>query len=232
MNSPSKRRRVSRIAAAGGWWLALGALVLSAEGAVRDVVFDWQVVVNNGVTVPGDARKFNSYNQPSVNVDGLVVFRARSKGGTSGEPAHGVYTRDVALRTGVIRLFDRATDVPQPNNLGTTFVEPPSFPRIDQSSNTIASRGNHQPVWTYVLPDGTETRAGTTGVYTNPFGGLIAGASNLGAVPGLRALCGSRRRRAQVRRLPRRSRGHRYRHNRVQGELHVVAHRAHRRLLP
>ena len=147
-------------------------------------MFDWQVVVNNGVTVPGDARKFNSYNQPSVNVDGLVVFRARSKGGTSGEPAHGVYTRDMALRTGVIRLFDRTTEVPQPNNLGTTFVEPPSFPRIDQWSNTIASRGNHQPVWTYVLPDGTETRAGTTGVYTNPFGGLIAGASNLGAVPG------------------------------------------------
>ena len=50
-------------------------------------------------------------------------------------------------------------------------------------SDTIASRGNHQPVWRYLRPDGSETRAGTTGIYTNPFGPLIAGTSNLGAVP-------------------------------------------------
>jgi hypothetical protein len=48
--------------------------------------------VNNAVTVPGDTRKFNSYNQPSVNINRLVVFRARSKGGMSGEPAHGVFS--------------------------------------------------------------------------------------------------------------------------------------------
>ena len=47
----------------------------------------------------------------------------------------------------------------QPTPL-TTFIEPPSFPRIDMRSDTIASRGNHQPVWRYVLPDGSETRAG------------------------------------------------------------------------
>jgi hypothetical protein len=39
-------------------------------------------------------------------------------------------------------------------------------------------------VWSYTLPDGTESRAGTTGIYTNPFGELITGANNLGAVPG------------------------------------------------
>ena len=33
-----------------------------------------------------------------------------------------------------------------------------------------------------LLPDSTETRAWTTGVYTNPFGALIAEASKLGAV--------------------------------------------------
>ena len=142
--------------------------VLSATPSVE---FDWQVVVNNGVTVPGDARRFNSYNQPSVNVDGLVVFRARSKGGMGGRarprglhPRHGRGDRrDQGLRP-------QRPLVPQPNNLGHDFVEPPSFPRIDMWSDTIASRGNHQPVWTYLLPDGTETRAGTTGIYTNPFG--------------------------------------------------------------
>lgn len=148
------------------------------------VTFVWKTVVNNNVTVPGDTRKFNSYNQPSVNVKQLVVFRARSKGGTTGEPAHGVFTRDMAKTNApIVTIFDRNTLVPQPNNLDSTFTEPPSFPRIDIWSNTIASRGNHQPVWEYMLPDGTESRAGTTGIYTDPFGDLIAGASNLGAVP-------------------------------------------------
>ena len=51
-------------------------------------------------------------------------------------------------------------------------------------SDTIATRGNHQPVWTYAPTNSDETRAGTTGIYTNPFGDLITGASKLGAVPG------------------------------------------------
>lgn len=144
--------------------------------------FAWQVVVNNGVVVPGTTRTFNSYNQPSLNVDELVVFRARSRGGMGG-PAHGVFLRDMAAGTPVTTVFDRTTEVPPPNNLETTFVEPPSFPRIDMTSDTIASRGNHPPVWRYLLGDGTETRAGTTGIYTNPFDDLITGASLLGAVP-------------------------------------------------
>lgn len=150
----------------------------------RNVQFDWEVVVNNGVIVPGDTRTFNSYNQPSVNVDQLVVFRARSRGGLGGEPAHGVWIRDMAADGPVITIFDRTTVVPEPNNVGTTFVEPPSFPRIDMWSDTVASRGGHPPVWEYQLPDGSDTRAGTTGIYANPFGDLITGASNLGAVPG------------------------------------------------
>jgi hypothetical protein len=177
--------------------VVLGAAASSAAAAidytdyaVPDFTFDWQTVVNNGVTVPGDARKFNSYNQPSLNVERLVVFRGRSKGGSGGEPAHGVFVRDMALGTGVTTILDRDALVPQPNNLGTTFIEPPSFPRIDMWSDTIATRANHQPVWNYVVgtdPDTgepIETRAGTTGIYTNPFASLIAGTSNLGAVPG------------------------------------------------
>ena len=142
------------------------------------IVFDWEVVVNNSVTVPGDSRKFNSYNQPSLNVNRLVVFRGRSKGGTSGEPAHGIFLRDMAQGTALVTVFDRTTPVPDPNNVGATFNEPPSFPRIDMWSSALASRGNHQPVW-----DDGVTRAGITGIYTTPFGELITGASNLGAVP-------------------------------------------------
>ncbi|WP_146003623.1 hypothetical protein [Kineobactrum sediminis] len=90
----------------------------------------------------------------------------------------------MAAGTPVVRVLDRDTLVPPPNNLDTTFIEPPSFPRIDIGSDTIAARGNHQPVWEYVLSDGSETRAGTSGIYTNPFGPVITGASKLGVVPG------------------------------------------------
>jgi len=147
--------------------------------------FDWFTVVNNNDVMPGapGARTFNSYNQPSVNQDGLVVFRARSKGGDKlGQPTHGIYTRDMLTGGEIVRILDRTTEVPEPNNLETTFVETPSFPRIDMESDTIATRGNHQPVWTYTPLDSDETRAGTTGIYTNPFRELITGASKLGNV--------------------------------------------------
>ena len=150
-----------------------------------DPEFDWVTVVNNNDLMPGVTRTFNSYNQPSVNVDGLVVIRARSRGGDGQGPAtHGIYTRDMSsVGSPIIRILDRTTLVPYPNNLDTTFVETPSFPRIDMSSATIATRANHQPVWRYLLDDGTETRVGTTGIYTNPFDDLITGAAKLGAVP-------------------------------------------------
>lgn len=149
--------------------------------------FNWTTVVNNNDAMPGalPERNFNSYNQPSVNRDGLVVIRARSRGGAGAQPTHGIYTRDMSNDGNpILRILDRNTEIPQPNNLGSTFVETPSFPRIDMDSAIIATRGNHQPVWGYV-PEGDpeETRAGTTGIYTNPFGVLVAGASKLGAVP-------------------------------------------------
>lgn len=156
--------------------------------------FSWSTVVNNGDFMPTDAcdpsapsvppcRNFNSYNQPSVNAERLVVMRARSRGGHGGgQPVHGVYTRDMAREGPVIKILDRETLVPPPNNLDTVFHEPPSFPRIDIDSNTIATRGNHQPVWQYLLEDDSETRAGTSGIYSNPYGPLITGASKLGAV--------------------------------------------------
>ncbi len=147
----------------------------------------WATVVNNNDLMPPlGQRTFNSYNQPSVNADGLVVIRARSRGGPPLGPAtHGIYVRDMSkTNADIIPILDRSAGVPYPNNLATSFVETPSFPRIDMHSATIATRGNHPPVFRYTLDDGSETRAGTTGIYTNPFGELITGAAKLGNVPG------------------------------------------------
>jgi hypothetical protein len=169
--------------------VGVAAIVATAAAAAAPKpkpTFDWVTVVNNTDLMPPlEVRNFNSYNQPSVNVNGLVVIRARSRGGPPlGQPTHGIYTRDMAVDDSeIISILDRTTLVPYPNNLETTFVETPSFPRIDIDSDTIATRGNHQPVWRYFLDDGTETRAGTTGIYTNPFDELITGAAKLGDVP-------------------------------------------------
>jgi hypothetical protein len=52
-------------------------------------------------------------------------------------------------------------------------------------SDTVATRGTHQPVWQPVDPASGEIveQLGTTGIYTNPFGSLITAASKLGSVP-------------------------------------------------
>ena len=161
--------------------LLLGASATAAPPATYP--FTWSTVMNNGDPMPTancdpaaptvpPCRTFNSYNQPSVNKDQVVVIRARSRGGQGlGEPVHGVYTRDMNKLGPVFNLLDRHTRVPQPNNRGTTFTEPPSFPRIDIGSGTVATRGNHAPVWQRA--DGE--MVGTTGIYTNPFGALVTG---------------------------------------------------------
>lgn len=153
---------------------------------------NWRTVVNNKMTVPGSSQLFNSYNQPSINANGLVVFKGQSKSGSgSSGPRIGVYTRDVSHggMQPITKIADRDTAVPQPNNIYyngvlATFTEFPSFPRIDLNSDTVAVRGQSQPVWTYTLPDGTETRIGTSGLYASPGGSLVTGASLLGAAPG------------------------------------------------
>lgn len=156
--------------------------------------FVWTTVVNNADYIPSatcdpvqpvapPCRTFNSYNQPSINIAGLVVFRARSTGGqSSGEPQHGVYTRDMATEGALHVVMDRDTRVPQPNNRDTLFREPPSFPRIDMYSSTVATRGGHAPVWA-VSNDAGEIleQLGTNGIYADPFGHLITAASKLGA---------------------------------------------------
>lgn len=163
-------------------------LALPAMGdSGRSKQFKWETVINNDDLIPPALiRNFNSYNQPSVNTRGVVVIRARSRGGPPLGPAtHGIYMRDMsAPDSEVIRILDRTTQVPGPNNLGSTFTETPSFPRIDSKWPVIATRGNHQPVHRFELDDGSETRAGTTGIYTNPFGDLMMGEANFGHAPG------------------------------------------------
>ena len=74
------------------------ALITAIAGSVdaapkKSYPFTWSTVVNNGDYLPTDlcdpaepgpaappCRTFNSYNQPSVSADKLVVFRARSRG--------------------------------------------------------------------------------------------------------------------------------------------------------
>lgn len=204
-----KNRRINYVkvvvvsAALAFLWNCGVALAQTIAAARVSTTPAWTIVVNSSYIVPGDTRAFNSFNQPSINVSKLVAFRGRSKSGSTanGEPAHGVFYRRMDdKKSQILMLFDRNTPVPQPNNLtvqnGTgaiTFIEPPAFPRVDMWSDTIASRGNHPPVWEYVT--GTDpltnlpltSRAGTTGIYTNPLFGksrnLITGASNLGVVP-------------------------------------------------
>ena len=142
----------------------------------------WKTVVNNAVPIPDvqgfHGKNFSSYNAPSVNKGGFVVFRARSTGGDN--PSTGIFVRDMLDSSGsIIRQAGRRTTVPQPNNLNTTFIEFPSFPRLAQTAYYIAARGNHDPVLEYKLEgaaaavgvgdDDEEetTRAGNTGLYFN-----------------------------------------------------------------
>ena len=146
----------------------------------------WVTVVNNGDLVPTTSKNFNSYNQPSINDAGLVVFRARSSGqGGDGGPATGIFTRDMATPGNpIIPVAVRGDVVPAPNTVTNpgpaTFNEFPSFPRIDAKSGTLAFRGQSTPSVVTILPDGTETRSGTSGIYATPGGGpLITGIRNI-----------------------------------------------------
>jgi len=77
----------------------------------------WQVVVNNGDAIPGHPnRTYNSYNPPAVNSNAMVVFRARSTGRQRG-PISGIYVRDMgATDSAILKIADRDTAVPDPNN--------------------------------------------------------------------------------------------------------------------
>ena len=50
--------------------------------------------------------------------------------------------------------------------------------------STVATRGQSKPVWEYVLPDGSDTRVGTSGVYAANLGKRVSALTQLGPVPG------------------------------------------------
>ena len=160
----------------------------------------WHTVANNFSIIPNSpGRTFNSFNQPSINSSGLAVFKGQSKGESG--PALGIFARDISQgnTSQIVPIADNLMPVPQPNNTSyngalATFIQFPSFPRIDINSNTMVLRGQSQPVYTYTLPGGSETRLGSTGIYLNqpdgtpvesvPYGSLVTGASLLGVAPG------------------------------------------------
>jgi len=149
---------------------------------------NWRTIVNNKMNAPDTTQLFNSYNQPSVNRRGLVVFKGQTKADSG--PTVGIYIRDMSAGDAkpLKMVAKKGMEVPQPNNTSyngalSTFIQFPSFPRIDLDSDTVAVRGQSQPVWTYTAADGTETRLGSAGVYTNPGASLVTGAALLGTVP-------------------------------------------------
>ncbi len=157
-----------------------------------DVTGVWKKVSDNNTPIPGsEALNFFSYNQPSINDAGMVVFRGRAReaagegsggsgGAGSGGMTRGVFALDAcASRPLMYTVGDTSTLVPDPNNTGAQFTEFPSFPRIDIGSAVIATRGQSTPVWT--LDDGT--KLGTTGVYVTLSRQLGTAVNLLGAVP-------------------------------------------------
>jgi len=164
--------------------------MVAASGANAASPLSWSTVANNTMAFPGDTRNFNSYNQPAVNNAGLVVFRARTQGGSGANgPSTGILTRDMSSAGNpIVPVAVRGSAVPQPNNTSATFNEFPSVPRIDARSSMIATRGQSQPVLEYqngmdpLTGAATTTRGGTSGIYTNPPGALITGMSGLGNV--------------------------------------------------
>jgi hypothetical protein len=142
----------------------------------------WQTIANNGDEAPGGAvgDLFRSYNPPGLNTQGVVVFRARAAVLGSSQ-AGGVYQLDLNGVDPVIKLLFRGDPVPSPNNLGGTYNEFPSTPRIDPNGSLVATRGQHDPVWEYSVGGDEVTRVGTAGVYAFPGGTPTTGASLLGA---------------------------------------------------
>lgn len=171
-------------------FIAVGVAIFGAAMSVNaeTVSFEWKTVVDNNSTPPGVAsEKFFSYNQPSVNDNALVVFRARAKpptgGQGGGEPTRGVFTRNMANNTAIKTIASTKPPsdvVPAPNNITkpkpATFNEFPAFPRIDKLSNTVAFRAQSQPTWEDPV---LGKLGGTSGVYANPNSILKTGVRNL-----------------------------------------------------
>jgi hypothetical protein len=162
---------------------AVIAGLLPAPWAAQAAPYVFQTVANIGDTMPPSSRTFNSFNQPSINATCLLVFRGRSRG--EQQPVRGIYTRQACGSLGPIKKVAAVGDkVPAPNNTNAVFNEFPAFPRIQLKGEWVATRGQTRPVWEYTLPDGSDTRVGTAGIFAESNGGALkTGEALLGAVP-------------------------------------------------
>ena len=175
-------------------WIALGATALAATAAAVNAEapappwIDWTTVVNNNDLMPGAPVRttFNSYNQPSVNDTGW--WSSGRAAGRTGGPAGATDPRHLHPRHGGRRQPHRQD--PRPDHAGSVSQQPGDHLRRDPVLPAHRHElGHHRharepPAGVEYIPDdGTETRAGTTGIYTNPFDDLITGAAKLGAVP-------------------------------------------------
>lgn len=166
-----------------------GGAVFAGDGPVDQEPLEWRKITDSRDEIPGTTKRFGSFNQPSVNKDGVVVFRARSVG--SSEPVSGIFRKRMsAMGQPIEAIFLRGEEVPEPNNSDSFtkggevsgFREFPSIPRIDADRTLIATRGVSMPVWIYQLPDGSEARAGTNGVFVSANGMKSTAMSLLGSV--------------------------------------------------
>ncbi len=77
---------LSTVVAVGG----LSVILEAAPASALSSQLTWSTVANVSDTPPGLSQTFNSFNQPSVNDAGVVVFRART---TGPRPVRGIYLR-------------------------------------------------------------------------------------------------------------------------------------------
>jgi len=143
---------------------AAAGLLGAGSATAADSPLGWRTVANQATAIPSQDATFNAFNQPSVNQRGYVAFRGRSKGPRV--PTRGIYGSPATSSFASIdTLFEDDFQVPPPNNLEAKFNEFPAFPRIDALVTNVVTRGQSGPVYRYLLPDDTETRVGTSGVY-------------------------------------------------------------------
>lgn len=172
--------------------VGMALLAPSSQALAETAEVKWKTVVDNGYKPPGaTVEQFFSYNQPSVNEQALVVFRARAKkptgggGNGGGKPIRGVFVRNMASGAAIRTIASNKPPndvVPAPNNTAATFNEFPSFPRIDKDQNVVAFRAQSTPSWKD--PVSGDTVGGTSGVYANPGRALQTGVRNLETAAG------------------------------------------------
>lgn len=151
-----------------------GPLSATAVGGIS-----WQTIVNNGFVVPDGKPTFKKYDAPTINVNGIVAFRA-----TTGEDLAdiGIFYREFP-KGPVYRFADTTTQVPYPNDIYGQFTAFPAVPRIAPNSDRIVASAFHTSVWSDPNAP-VDAGLGTAGIYSLLNGQeLMTGMTQLGGMP-------------------------------------------------